>query len=315
MSRLLSAIPNICEGQNAAFIDALTQKLSLVDGLAILDVSMDQTRNRTVFALTGEKKALFDGGLIMYRESIQNIDMRKHQGEYPRIGAVDVFPFVPLSGVSIRETVDVALEFAQIVAQEFKIPVYMFSEAAQNPLRRDIERIRDVEYEGLEERLRDPQWQPDFGPNVFKPDFGATIIGARYPLVSFKVYLGCKDVKVASHMADAIQYATGGFRNVTAHWGSVSETGQALIAISISNYKTTPIHKVIEMLKIEGQRYGVQIQNVEMIGLIPEIVFIDAAKYYLKVNDFSNDRLLERNIQKHLHQEFVLEDKQTVPQS
>jgi len=315
MSRLLSAIPNICEGQNTQFIDTLNQKLSLVEGLTILDVSMDQTRNRTVYAMTGEKKALFDGGLLMYEEAIKNIDMRKHKGEYPRIGALDVFPFVPMSGVSIKEAIELAREFARIVAEQFKIPVYLFSEAAQNPLRRDIEKIRDVEYEGLEERLRDPQWQPDFGPNVFKPDFGATIIGARYPLVSFKVYLGCKDVKVASRMADAIQYATGGFRNVTAHWGSVSETGQALIAISISNYKTTPIHKVIEMLKIEGQRYGVQIQDVEMIGLIPEMVFIDAAKYYLKVNDFNNERLLERNIQKHLRQQFVLDEKDAGQQS
>ncbi len=310
MTRLLSAIPNICEGQDAKFIDSLTQKLSLIEGMVILDVSMDQTRNRTVFALTGEKKALFEGGLLMYQEALQNIDMRKHKGEYPRIGALDVFPFVPLSGVSIKEAIEVAREFAQIVAEQYKLPVYLFSEAAQNPLRRDIEKIRDVEYEGLEERLRDPQWQPDYGPNVFKPDFGATIIGARYPLVSFKVYLGCKDVKVASRMADAIQYATGGFRNVTAHSGSVSETGQAQIAVSISNYKTTPIHKVIEMLKIEGQRYGIQIQNVEMIGLIPEVVFIDAAKYYLKVNEFSNDRLLERNIQKHLRQQFVLDEKE-----
>lgn len=310
MTRLLSAIPNICEGKNTQFIDELTQKLSLVEGLVVLDVSMDQTRNRSVFALTGEKNALFEGGLLMYREAMQNIDMRRHQGAYPRIGALDVFPFVPLSGVSIKEAIEVAREFSQRVADEFKIPVYLFSEAAQNPMRRDIERIREVEYEGLEERLRDPQWQPDFGPSVFKPDFGATIIGARYPLVSFKVYLGCNDVKIAGRMAEAIQYATGGFRNVTAHCGSVSETGQALIAVSISNYKMTPIYKVMEMLKVEGLRYGVQIQNVEMIGLIPEVVFIDAAKYYLKVSDFSNDRLLERNIQFHLRQQFTLDEKE-----
>jgi len=309
MSRIISAIPNICEGKDGVFINDLTRKLSLIRGLVVLDVSMDRTRNRTVFALTGDKEALFEGGFLMYEEAVQKIDMRRHKGEYPRLGALDVFPFVPLSEVTIDEAVGMAREFAREVAERFKIPVYLFSEAAQNPLRKDIERIRSVEYEGLAERLRDPQWAPDFGAADFKPDFGATIIGARQPLVSFKVYLSTTDITVAQKMANAVQYSTGGLRYVTAHAGNVSDTGRALIAVSISNYKRTPIYQVMEMLKIEGSRYGVSVQNAEMIGLIPESAFIDAARYYLKANDFTLDQLLERNIQKHLHQELSLDEK------
>jgi glutamate formiminotransferase len=305
MSKIISVIPNICEGRDEKFINDLTERLKNISNLAILDVSMDKTRNRTVFAFTGTKDAIFEGGMLLYGEAIKHIDMRSHKGEYPRIGAVDVFPFVPLRDITIEETVQIAVEFAEKVVNKFNVPVYLFAEAARRPLRKDIERIREAEYEGLEKQLKDPRWKPDLGPDEFKPDFGATIIGARYPLVSFKLYLTTTDMEITKTICEAIQYSGGGLRFVTANSGIDEHTRQTQITVSISNYKVTPMYKVIEMARMEAKRFAVSIKEVETIGLIPEIVFLESAMYYMNINNFSYDRLLEKSIQRHLNEKEI----------
>ncbi len=303
MSKIISVIPNVCEGKDEKFIKDLTERLKTIPNLAILDASMDKTRNRTVFAFTGSKEGIFEGGMMLYEESIKHIDMRRHKGEYPRLGAVDVFPFVPLKDVTIEEAVEVANEFARMVADRFHVPVYLFGESARLPLRKDVENIRAKQYEGLEEQLKDPRWKPDLGPDDFKPDFGATIIGARYPLVSFKIHLNTTDIEITRHVCNAIQYSGGGLRHVTANAGIGSGEGQTgQISISISNYKVTPIYKVVEMARMEARRFAVDVRSVEMIGLIPEIVFLEGAMYYMNINGFTFDRLLERSLQSHLNE-------------
>ena len=305
MSKVFSVIPNICEGKDEKFIALLTEKLKQVKRLILLNVSMDKTRNRTIFSFTGTKEAIFEGGAILYVEAQKHIDMRRHKGEYPRIGAVDVFPFVPLVSATIEEAVELATEFAEKIAGMFKIPVYLFGESAKLPLRHDIEKIREGEYEGLAARLKDPRWKPDFGSDEFKPDFGATIIGARYPLVSFIMKLDTSDLEITRKICRSIQYSSGGLRNVTAYSGIVHETKQTQITVSISNYKITPIYKVIEMTRMEAKRYGIQIVETEMIGLIPEIVFLESAMYYMNINGFSYENLIEKNIQRHLNEKVL----------
>lgn len=301
MSKILSVIPNICEGRNEAFINDLVARLKEIEGLILLDVSMDQIRNRTVLNLTGAKEAIFEGGLLLYEEATKHIDMRRHKGEYPRIGAVDVVPFVPLKDVSIEEAMKWAEEFAEAVVAKFNLPVYLFGESARLPLRKNIENIRAKQYEGLEEQLKNVRWKPDLGPDEFKPDFGATIIGARHPLVSFKMHLNTNDMEVTRKLCEAIQYTGGGLRHVTGTAMEVhGETPHTQIAVSISNYRVTPIYKVLEMARMEARRYAVDIKEVDMIGLIPEIAFLETAMYYMNVNNFSFERLLERSIQKHL---------------
>ena len=304
MSKIISVIPNICEGKDWKFIDNLTNKLSSVKNVVILDVSMDKTRNRTVYAFTGTKKAIFEAGMILYDEAFKHIDMRRHKGEYPRIGAVDVFPFVPMKDVSIEETIELSIEFAKKVADEFKIPVYLFAESAKCLLRKNIDNIRKGEYEGLESKLKTPAWKPDFGPDEFKPDFGATIIGARYPIVSFKIFLNTKDLKVARYIYNSIQESTGGLQNVIAYCGVINESHLTQIVVKITNYKATPLYKVIELVRIEAKKFGVNILEVEMIGLIPEKVFLDSAMYYMNINNFSYERIAEKNIQKHLNEKL-----------
>jgi len=297
MSRIISVVPNISEGKDEAFIAGLVDTLRQVRDLLVLDVSRDSVRNRTVFSFTGPQPAIFEGGLILYRETLKHVDMRKHRGQYPRIGAVDVFPFVPLKDACIEETVAMSVLFAEKVAEEFGIPVYLFSESARFPMRRYIENIREGEYEGLEQRLKDPRWKPDFGPAAFIPASGATVIGARYPLLSFTVFLNTGDIRIARALSEVISHAHGGLTHVNAYAGMDSENNLAEITVTDSNYRAMPMYRVLEMLRLEARRFSVEVRKVEMIGLIPENVFIESALYYMGIQDFTLGRLLERKIQ------------------
>ncbi len=303
MSKIISVVPNISEGNDQAFISRLVEKLQAVRNLVVLDTSRDSVRNRTVFSFTGPQEAIFAGGLILYRETLAHVDMRKHHGEYPRLGAVDVFPFVPLKDATLEETVAMSVAFAEKVAAEFNIPVYLYCESARFPMRRYIENIREGEYEGLENKLKDPRWKPDFGPALFNPAAGATVIGARYPMISFKAILDTPDEGIAETISKLIQHATGGLAHVNAYAGLDSEHKAAQITVTIANYRAMPMYRALEMLRSEARRFGVSVRKVEMIGLVPETAFIESAFYYLGIQDFSFDKILERKIQTDLDEQ------------
>jgi glutamate formiminotransferase len=303
MSKIISVVPNISEGNDQPFISGLVEKLQAVKNLVVLDTSRDSVRNRTVFSFTGPKEAIFAGGLTLYRETLAHVDMRRHRGEYPRLGAVDVFPFVPLKDATIEETVAMSVDFAKKVAEEFDIPVYLYGESARFPMRRYVENIRDGEYEGLEQKLKDPRWKPDFGPVVFNPAAGATIIGARYPMISFKAILDTPDEAVAEYVARLIPHASGGLAHVNAYAGLDSEHKVAEITVTIANYRAMPMYRALEMLRSEARRFGVSVRKVEMIGLVPEAAFIESAFYYMGIQDFCCDKILERKIQTDLDEQ------------
>ena len=308
MSKIIAVIPNICEGRDRKFIDELAARLNSVPNLMMLDVSMDHIRNRTVFGFTGPRDAIFEAGLQLYEVALARIDMRRHQGAYPRIGSVDVFPFVPLKDATIAEAVQMSVEFAEQVAARFKIPVYLFSESARYPARRDIDNIREGEYEGFTEKIKEPRWRPDFGPETFPADTGATIIGARHPLISFSVLLHTTDLEAARAICQIMQWGDGGLPHVKAHLGCDETTQHPLITVSIHNFRETPMYRVIEMLRMECRRYGIALGPVEMIGLIPEVAFVESAEYYMGIRGFDHEKLLERNIQKHLDEKFLFTD-------
>lgn len=303
MSKIISVVPNISEGNDQAFLTSLVEKLQAVKNLVVLDTSRDSVRNRTVFSFTGPREAIFAGGLTLYRETLAHVDMRKHRGEYPRLGAVDVFPFVPLKDATIEETVAMSVDFARKVAEEFNIPVYLYGESARFPMRRYVENIREGEYEGLENKLKDPRWKPDFGPTVFNPAAGATIIGARYPMISFKAILDTADEAVAEYIARLIQHASGGLAHVNAYAGLDSEHKVAQITVTIANFRAMPMYRALEMLRMEAKRFAVSVRKVEMIGLVPETAFIESAFYYMGIQDFSFDKILERKIQTDLDEQ------------
>lgn len=297
MNKIISCVPNICEGKDQKFIDVLVEKMKTVTALTILNVSRDSVRNRTVFSFAGPQEALFEAGMLLYRDTLNHVDMRQHLGEYPRLGAVDVFPFVPLKDATIEETVAMSEAFAEKVAAEFNIPVFLYGESARVPMRRYVENIREGEYEGLESKLKDPRWKPDFGPATFQPTSGATIIGARYPMISFEVWLDTADEAIAESISRIVQHAHGGLAHVNAYAGLDSENKVAQITVTIANYRAMPMYRVLEMLRSEARHFGVSVRKVEMIGLIPETAFIESAFYYLGIQNFSLDNILERKIQ------------------
>ncbi len=303
MSKIIAVVPNICEGRDQRFVDDLTVRLGGVPDLMMLDVSVDQARNRTVLSFTGSKEAIFDGGLLLYEAALKHIDMRTHHGDYPRVGAVDVFPFVPLRDATLQEAKAWSVEFAEKVVERFGLPVYLFAETARYRYRRDIDNIRAGEYEGFAEKMKDLRWKPDLGPDQFPPDSGVTIIGARHPIITFKVLLGCDDEGVARAVGRAVADTSGGI--IRAHGGLDHESGLALLSVAVTNFEAVPMYRVIENIRIESARFGVDIRRVEMIGLIPESVLITAAEYYMRIHGFDHQNLLERNIMAHLHERFL----------
>jgi len=303
MNQIIAAVPNICEGSDQGFIDELTAQLRGITNLIVLDIAMDHARNRTVLSFTGTKEAVFAAGLTLYERSINRIDMRRHTGEFPRVGAVDVFPFVPLKSATIDEAKLWANEFAELVAERFKLPVYLYAESARYRYRHDIDNIRQGEYEGFETKMQDLRWKPDLGPDRFSSTAGVTIIGARYPLISLNVFLGSRDESIAHAVAHALTDTSGGI--VRAHGALDHASDRAMLSVAITNFKTSPLYRVVENIRLEAARFGVDIRHIDLIGLIPESVLIEAAMYYLRIRDFDHNDLLEKNIQRHIDKNFV----------
>lgn len=303
MEKMISAIPNFCEGRNAAVIDEVTAALRRVDHLFVLDVSADRLRNRTVFSLIGPQRAILEAGRLLYGLAREKIDMRKHRGDYPRLGALDVFPIVPVQESTIQEAAKLAEELGRLVAKEFDVPVYLFGEAARSPLRREVDAIREGEYEGLARKLLDPQNKPDYGPDTFDPTFGATIIGARFPLITFMAFFDTKDEEAVAAIAKSVAYAHGGLSQVRTYYGMVPERGEAQVTVKIANYTATPLYRVVELMKVEARRFGVRLKGVDLIGLTPQSVLVEAAQYYLSLRDFTPDKLLETSLKKYLPKE------------
>ena len=306
MNQIIAAIPNICEGTDTVFINEITDRLRGITNLILLDVAMDHARNRTVFSFTGTKEAVFEGGLALYEQALDRIDMRHHVGEFPRVGAVDVFPFVPLKNATMKEAKLWADEFAELVAKRFNLPVYLYAESARYRYRRDVDNIRQGEYEGFEAKMQDQRWKPDLGPDRFSASSGATIIGARYPLLSFNVFLGTRDESIAQAVAHEIADTSGGI--VRAHGALDPATDRAMISVAITNFKASPLYRTVENIRMEADRYGVNIRRVELIGLIPERVLIEAAEYYLRIHGFDHKNMLEKNIQRHIDKSFTFGD-------
>lgn len=303
MSKIIACVPNISEGLDLRFIDGLVESLKAIEGLKMLDVAIDREQNRTVLSFTGRREAIFEGGFLLYEKTLQHVDMRRHKGEYPRVGAVDVFPFVPLKNATIEEAKEWANDFAKELSERFPLPIYLFAESARYRYRRDVQNIRRGEYEGFAAKMRDSRWLPDYGPAEFPPDTGVTIIGARYPLVSFKVYLQTQDLEIARHIAGAVADTSGG--HVRALAIRDTEKSRAYLTVAITNFESTPLYRVIENIRMESRRFGVDIQSTEITGLVPEIVLIRAAEYYLQIGKLNDEMLLEHNIQKHLDESFV----------
>jgi len=234
---------------------------------------------------------------MLYENAVRFIDLTVHKGEHPRAGAVDVVPFVPIKNVSTEDCVNLAKRVAEAVANKFNIPVYLYEDAASSEERRDLAAIRKGEFEGFFEKIKDPKWKPDYGPDRVHPTAGITVIGARMPLIAYNINLNTSSVEIAKNIAKAIRHSSGGMRYVKALGMMLHDRNIAQVSINLTNYKQSPIFRVFELVKREAQRYGVSIISSEIVGLVPQEALIEAAEYYLQLENFDKLQILENKIQ------------------
>ncbi len=291
---LVECIPNFSEARRPEVVEAILQTLQSVAGVTVLDHSSDLDHNRTVVTYVGAPAAVEEAAFQAIARAAQLIDLDHHTGEHPRIGATDVVPFVPLADISMLECVEMARRLGKRVGSELDIPVYLYEEAATCPERQALENIRRGEYETLKvEIATHPERKPDFGPSRLT-GAGATVIGARQPLVAFNIYLTTGDVDIANRIAKAVRNSSGGLRFVKAM--GVLVEGRAQVSMNLTNFRQTPIARVVELVRREAARYGVTVHHSELIGMIPQEALVDAAVWYLQLDAFSPDQVLESRL-------------------
>jgi len=294
--KIVESVPNYSEGTDGEKIQKIVDEIKNTPNTRIVDVQYDSDYNRAVITFVGTPEAVLAANISAAKKAIELIDMNKHEGQHPRIGAVDVVPFVPAQNVSIEECIDLSIKFAEAMAKE-GVPVYLYEESARSLERKNIDNIRKGEYEGLKEAIKtDPTRKPDYGPSELHPTAGATITGARYPLISFNVNLGTKDVRIAKKVAKAIHLKSGGLVNIKAMGTVIHGKDYVQIGISNINYKKTPLYRQLELVKIEAARYGVPVIGTELIGVMPLDAVLNSLEYYLqleKPEKLKQEHLLE----------------------
>jgi glutamate formiminotransferase len=294
---VIECIPNISEGRRTDVLDACAAAIRSA-GARLLDVKPDAAHNRTVYTFAGDAGAVRSGVLALFDRALADIDLRKHSGEHPRIGAVDVVPFVPIEDATMAECVELARKVAQEVASRHNLPVFLYEEAASNPGRRNLEDIRRGEFEGLATKLQQPDWRPDFGPSAPHPSAGASVIGARMPLIAYNINLATNRLDVARRIAAAIRQSSGGLRYVKAMGVELQDRGIVQVSINLTNFEKTPMFRVFELVKREAARYGVNVLESEIIGLVPAAALTASAAWFLQLDTFTEDQILENKLRK-----------------
>jgi glutamate formiminotransferase / formiminotetrahydrofolate cyclodeaminase len=291
---IVECIPNFSEARRPEVVEAIMEAIAAVEGVNILDRHSDMDHNRTVITFVGHPDGVEEAAFQAIAKAGELIDLDQHQGEHPRIGATDVVPFVPISGISMVECVEMARRLGKRVGERLKIPVYLYEEAATRPERVNLENIRRGQYETLKQEISEnPAREPDFGPSSVT-GAGATVIGARQPLIAYNVYLTTDDVAVANKIARAIRHSSGGLRYVKSM--GVLVEGLAQVSMNLTNFRYTSMARVVEMIRREASRYGVGVHHSELVGLVPSDALVDAAVWYMQMDQFEPDQVLETRL-------------------
>ncbi len=294
---IVECVPNFSEGRRKEVVDAIAGAIRSVAGTKLLDVEMDANHNRAVITFIGDREAVAEAAFRGARRAVELIDLTVHRGEHPRIGALDVCPFVPIAGVTMEDCVAIARAVGERIAKDLKVPVYLYEEAATRPDRRALPDIRKGEFEGLREEIKtNPDRAPDFGPRQLHSTAGASVVGARAPLIAFNVNLGTPDVQVAKKIAQAIRESSGGLKYVRAKGFALKDRGIVQVSMNMINYKGTPLFRAYELIKAEAERYGVPIVGSEIVGLVPLEAIVDSAGFYLKLEGFKVEQILETRL-------------------
>jgi len=293
---VIECVPNVSEGRRTEIVAAMAEKLRSVDGIRLLDYSSDASHNRSVFTFAGDAAGVERAVLALVERAVADIDLRAHRGEHPRMGAVDVVPFVPIEGVTMADCVALARKVGAEIARRFNVPVYLYEEASNNPARKNLEDIRRGEFEGLAAKMASEGWAPDFGAASPHPSAGATVVGARMPLIAYNINLATDRLDVAKKVAAAIRHSSGGYRFVKAMGIRLEERGIVQVSMNLTNYEKTPIFRVFETVKREAARYGVPVLESEIVGLVPSAALNAAAEFYLQIEGFKADQVLENRL-------------------
>jgi glutamate formiminotransferase len=289
----VACVPNVSEGRRADVIAACARAIEAA-GVALLNVDSDASHHRTVYTFAGAPEEVRRGALALFDAALPAIDLREHTGAHPRIGAVDVMPFVPVADTPMSVCVALARGVAQEVAVRHRLPVFLYEETATAPHRRRLEDIRRGQFEGLAAKLRQPEWAPDFGPAEPHPSAGAVVIGARRPLVAYNVNLGTTRIDVAEQIARVVRESSGGLPFVKALAIDLSDRGLVQVSMNLTNVDETPIARVFELVKREAARHGVAVVESEIVGLVPSSAVAATFASYLQLRDFTDRKILER---------------------
>jgi glutamate formiminotransferase len=295
MSKVIECVPNFSEGRNQTVIDALVKEAGSVAGVTLLDYAPDTNHNRSVFTLAGGPEHIAEAAFRLCVLARDLIDLNKHRGEHPRMGAVDVIPFIPVKDTTTEECVAVSLKVAERVWKELGIPVFLYEESARTPARRNLADVRKGQFEGMPAKLLEPDWAPDFGERKIHPTAGIVAIGARMPLIAFNVNLDTADLSIAQAIAKTVRAMSGGYKYCKAIGVMLEDRKIAQVSMNMVNYGGTPLYRVFEAIRFEAARWGVHITGSEVVGLTPAKALIDCAEYYLKIENFDYRRQVLEN--------------------
>jgi glutamate formiminotransferase len=296
MQKLLQCIPNFSEGQRPEIIEQIADAVRAVEDVRLLGVSPNGDHNRTVLTFVGPPDAVAEAAFQATSKAVELIDMRVQKGEHPRIGAMDVVPFVPISGMTMADAVEVANAVGKRIAAELEVPVYLYAAAATTPARKRLPDVRQGQYEGLQESITLPERKPDFGEPKMHLTAGATAVGARPPLIAFNVNLGTSNLSIAKTIAKGLRESSGGLMNVQALGVDLTEQGLVQVSMNLLDYTRTPIHRAYELVRIEAERHGVAVVGSEIVGLVPLDALLGVVDFYLRLSDFTRNQVLEARL-------------------
>ena len=295
--KLVECVPNFSEGRRPEVLDEIVGAMTAVEGVRLLDKEMDADHNRAVVTIIGAPEAVLEGAFRGIKKASALIDLTKHEGEHPRMGATDVCPFVPVKDVTMDDCVELASRLGERVGEELSIPVFLYEAAAKRPERENLAKCRKGQFEGLREEIgTNPEKDPDYGPSKIHPTAGAIAIGARPFLIAYNINLGTADLSVAKAIAKSIRHSGGGLRYVKALGFEIKDRGIVQVSINMVNFKGTPLFRVFEMVKSEAARYGVPVIGSEVVGLVPADALVDVAGFYLRFEGFERDQVLENRL-------------------
>lgn len=296
MNRIMECVPNFSEGRDKNKIEKIVDAFRGKEDVKLLDYSSDADHNRSVITVAGKPEALKKAVIEAISKAVELIDLTQHQGQHPRMGAVDVVPFIPIKNVTMAEAVALSREVAQTVGEQFHLPVYLYEQSATAPHRENLAAVRKGEFEGLTEKMKLPEWKPDFGPAERHPTAGAVTMGARMPLVAYNVNLGTDNLEIAIAIAKKVRYIGGGLRYCKAMGVALEERGITQVSMNLTDFTRTAIYRAHELVRMEAKRYGVPVVGAEVIGLVPMEALAETAAYYLGLESFSMQQVLEAKL-------------------